>query len=49
MKGTLMIGVRMLRIGRFPNHLVFYRLSKRGVEVLRIVHGSRDIESLFED
>ena len=49
LKGSLMEGARMFRISGFPKHPVFYRIGKRGVEVLRIVHGARDIETLFED
>jgi toxin ParE1/3/4 len=48
-RGRLVVGSQMLRIRGFPNHLVFYRASKRGVEVLRVVHGARDIESLFDE
>ena len=36
-------------IADFPKHLVFYQIGQRGVEVLRIVHGARDIETLFDD
>jgi len=27
----------------FENHLVFYRASGRGVEIVRILHGARDL------
>ena len=49
LKGSLVAGARMLRVSDFPKHLVFYRVSKRGVEVLRIIHGARDIDALFEE
>jgi len=31
----------------FDRHLIFYLPLKDGIEVLRIVHGARDIEALF--
>ena len=39
--------VRRISIPRFPKHLVFYRLEKHEMVILRIVHGARDLESLF--
>ncbi|MBO3464284.1 type II toxin-antitoxin system RelE/ParE family toxin [Aetokthonos hydrillicola Thurmond2011] len=35
----------------FPvgNYLIFYRPISQGIEVIRVLHGSRDIQSLFED
>jgi len=40
-------GVRMWRIAGFANYLDFYRTTGRGVEIIRVIHGSRDIEELF--
>ncbi len=31
----------------FPKHLIFYREIDDGIEVIRVCHGSRDLESLF--
>ena len=31
----------------FPKHLIFYQVRKNEVLILRIVHGARDLESLF--
>ncbi len=42
-------GMRILRIRDFPKYLVCYHVTKRGVEVLRIVHGARDLEHLFDE
>ncbi|MDO8519263.1 MAG: type II toxin-antitoxin system RelE/ParE family toxin [Deltaproteobacteria bacterium] len=35
----------------FPvgNYVIFYRESRDCLEVIRILHGARDFESLFED
>ena len=40
--------VRAWRIGRFRNYLIFYRALEDAIEVIRILHGARDIESLFQ-
>ena len=33
----------------FSGYIIFYRVSERIVEILRVVSGSRDLESLFAD
>jgi toxin ParE1/3/4 len=40
-------GVRFAPVTRFRNHLVFYRPVEDGIEVLRVLHGARNIESLL--
>lgn len=40
-------GVRRVLIAKFPKHLLFYRFTAGEVFVLRVVHGARDLESLF--
>jgi toxin ParE1/3/4 len=32
----------------FPNHLVIYRPLDDGIEVIRVFHGARDWQALFE-
>jgi toxin ParE1/3/4 len=39
--------VRRVLIPGFPKHLVFYRLRGAEIFVLRVLHGARDLESLF--
>lgn len=39
---------RYVRVEGFKNYLVFYRLTHTQVEVVRIVHGSRDLERIFQ-
>jgi toxin ParE1/3/4 len=39
--------VRMWPIKDFENYLIFYRPVEPGIEVLRVVHGARNIEALF--
>ena len=40
-------GVRMLRIADFDNYLIFYRPAENGIEIVRVLHAKRDIDSLF--
>jgi toxin ParE1/3/4 len=40
-------GTRRVPVAGFFRHLVFYQLNPQGILVLRIVHGARDLESLF--
>jgi toxin ParE1/3/4 len=42
-------GVRMFPLQGFPKHLVFYRPVEHGIDVIRVIHGARDIEALFDD
>lgn len=39
--------VRRTPIPGFPKHLIFYRIEGNGVLILRVLHGARDLESLF--
>ena len=39
-------GVRILVEG---NHLILYRASATGVEVMRVVHGARELRDLLRD
>jgi toxin ParE1/3/4 len=39
--------VRRVLIPGFPKHLIFYQLRKSEILILRIIHGARDLESLF--
>jgi plasmid stabilization system protein ParE len=34
-------------ITRFPKHLIFYQAESGEVLILRVIHGARDLESLF--
>jgi toxin ParE1/3/4 len=40
-------GLRYLPVSRFRNYLIFYRPAADGIEVLRVLHGSRDLGSLL--
>lgn len=45
-RADLRPGMRSFRVG---NYLVFYTPTDSGVEVIRIVSGSRDLPALFEE
>lgn len=40
-------GVRRWRVDGFEKYLVFYRVHDVGIEVIRVIHGARDIEAQF--
>ncbi len=40
-------GVRRRSIQKFPKHLIFYQADGGEVLILRVIHGARDLESLF--
>ena len=42
-------GLRMWPIPDFPNLLIFYRTTKDGIEVVRVLHAKRDIERFFAE
>lgn len=40
--------VRQYAIKGFKSFLIFYRVTDDGVDVLRVLHGARDLEALLE-
>ena len=38
-----------LRTFPVKNYLIFYRPIDEGIEIVRILHGSQDIETIFQD
>lgn len=49
--GTITSSIPELRrwpVPGFDNHLIFYRANKHGIEVVRVLHGARNLEQLFE-
>jgi toxin ParE1/3/4 len=39
--------IRRVSISGFPKHLVYYKIWDDEVLILRVLHGARDLESLF--
>lgn len=42
-------GVRSLPVSGFRNFLIFYRSTDSELQLLRVIHGARDIERAFDD
>lgn len=43
-RGDLAVGLRSVPFG---SYVIFYRPQKDSIEIARVLHGSRDIESFF--
>jgi plasmid stabilization system protein ParE len=41
--------IRTLNLRKYPHYLVFYRLQKGGIELLRIRHGMMNLPELFSE
>ena len=44
-----MKGLRMLPVPKFKRYLLFYRSTSERLEIVRVLHGARDVSSLFRD
>jgi toxin ParE1/3/4 len=42
-------GTRSWVVNGFENYLIFYRPKSEGIEVVRFVHGARDMPNLLDD
>lgn len=42
-------GLRRWPIPGFRNYLIFYRPMENGVEIVRVLHGARDIAAALEE
>jgi toxin ParE1/3/4 len=42
-------GLRMWRVKDFEKYLIFYRPMPSGIEVIRVLHGERDIEAILAE
>lgn len=47
-RGRTAQDIRMWRVQGFERYLIFYRAIEQGIEIVRVLHGARDIERLFE-
>jgi toxin ParE1/3/4 len=41
--------LRFFPVSGFKNYLVFYRTAADGIEVVRVLHGARDIHGILSD
>ena len=44
-----LVDLRRWFIRGFKNHLIFYRVIESGIEVVRVLHGNRDLETILEE
>lgn len=42
-------GMRSWAVRGFPKHLVFYRETSDGVEIVRVIHGARDLPRVLAE
>lgn len=42
-------GIRSFRVDGFENFLIFYRPLSDGIEVIRVLHGARDLDTALEE
>jgi len=41
--------IRQIAVKGFKKYLIFYQITAGGVEIIRVLHGSRDIETILGD
>jgi toxin ParE1/3/4 len=39
--------MRVWQVEGFRSHLIYFRATTNGVEIMRVLHGARDLEALF--
>ncbi len=42
-------GIRVFPIRGFPNHVVFYFSREVAIEIVRVLHGARDLDSALQE
>jgi len=48
-KNPRLVDLRVFRVKGFPNHLAFYLERQNGIEIVRVVHGARDLDAVLRD
>ena len=48
-KNERLDGLRVFRVQGFPNHLAFYLERNDGIEIVRVLHGARDLDAALQD
>ena len=41
-------GMRSWPVTGFGNYLIFYRPTDEGIEIVRVLHGARDVDQIFK-
>lgn len=47
-KAPELTGMRMALINGFHNYLIFHIPTDYGIQIVRVLHGARDLEAIFE-
>jgi toxin ParE1/3/4 len=47
-KDARLSGLRMWPVEGFPSHLIFYLPQEDGIEVIRVLHGARELRRILE-
>jgi toxin ParE1/3/4 len=47
MENTRLEGLRAWRIRGFNKHVVFYLVQARSIEIVRVLHGARDLDAIL--
>lgn len=42
-------GMRSIPVTEFGNYLIFYIPTDTAIEIIRVLHGARDLESIFDE
>ena len=42
-------GLRVFPVRGFPKHLIFYRPVADGIELVRVLHGARDVAAILAE
>jgi toxin ParE1/3/4 len=43
-----LVDIRSFVIPDFPNYIIFYRVAIEGVQIVRVLHGAREIAGFFQ-
>ena len=46
---TQLVDLRQQAIKGFRKYLVFYRPTASGIEIVRVIHGARDLAAIFDE
>jgi toxin ParE1/3/4 len=41
--------IRQYAIKGFKKYIIFYRVTELGIEIIRVIHGARDIEAILDE
>jgi len=46
---TQLVDIRQQAIKGFRKYLIFYRPTGSGIEIVRVIHGARDLAAIFDE